>query len=102
MRPEPGALKDEFVDVDPDRHLYFRSAFIMNHAMGEWRSGGPQRQLRRLVPKHAVRQGVVADRSIVGVHIRRGDNVLSRSRSPTAAFQRRMDALLRETPEVSR
>ena len=38
MRPEPGALKDEYVDVDPDRHLYFRSAFVMNHAMGEWRS----------------------------------------------------------------
>lgn len=98
MRPEPGALKDEYVDVDPDRHLYFRSAFVMNHAMGEWRSasdaldsshppspllslltprwpflfagGGPQRQLRRLVPSLAVRDGIVADRSMVGVHIR--------------------------------
>ena len=32
--------------------------------------GGPQRQLRRLIPSLAVRNGIVADRSMVGVHIR--------------------------------
>ena len=55
MRPEPGAVKDEPVDVDPDRHLVFRSAFVMNHPLGGWASGGPQRQLRRLRPSDEVR-----------------------------------------------
>jgi hypothetical protein len=31
MRPEPGAIKDEEIKVDRRRHLYFKSAFIMNH-----------------------------------------------------------------------
>ena len=78
MRPEPGAVKDEFVDIDPDRHLYFRSAFVMNHAMGEWRSGGPQRQLRRLQPVRAVQSQLVADHSMVGLHVR---NVFDAPRS---------------------
>jgi hypothetical protein len=43
MRGEAGAHKDEPVDVDPDRHLYFKSAYMMNHPMGKWSSGGPQR-----------------------------------------------------------
>ena len=54
MRPEPGAIKDEVVDVDPDRHLFFRSAFVMNHPLGAWASGGPQRQIRRLIPSPQV------------------------------------------------
>ena len=54
MRPEPGAVKDEPVDVDPDRHLVFRSAFVMNHPLGGWASGGPQRQIRRLKPSAEV------------------------------------------------
>ena len=55
MRPEPGAAKGELVDPDPERHLYFKSGFVMNHEMGAWRSGGPQRQLRRLQPVKEVR-----------------------------------------------
>lgn len=43
MRGEPGAVKEEAVEVDPDRHLYFKSAYVMNHPMGRWASGGPQR-----------------------------------------------------------
>ena len=41
MRPEPGAVKDAPVDVDVDRHLYFKSGFVMNHppARGSTRSG---------------------------------------------------------------
>ena len=70
MRPEPGAVKDEFVDIDPDRHLYFKSAFVMNHVMGDWRSGGPQRQLRLLQPVKRVRSLLVADHSMVGLHVR--------------------------------
>jgi hypothetical protein len=50
MRPEPGAVKDEEVHVDANRHLYFRSAFVMNHPWGDWSSGGPQRQILRLHP----------------------------------------------------
>ena len=38
-----GAVKMEAVDIDPDRHLYFKSAYVMNHPMGHWASGGPQR-----------------------------------------------------------
>ena len=70
MRPEPGAIKDEAVDVDPDRHLYFKSAFMMNHPLGDWRSGGPQRQIRRLRPRQAVARLLVTDRSMVGLHVR--------------------------------
>ena len=54
MRPEPGAIKDEEVIVDPGRHLFFRSAFVMNHPLGAWASGGPQRQIRRLIPSPQV------------------------------------------------
>ena len=34
MRPEAGAVKDAPVDPDPQRHLYFKSAFPMSHRMG--------------------------------------------------------------------
>ena len=56
MRPEPGAIKDELVEVDRDRHLFFRSAFVMNHPQGMWQSGGPQRQIRRLRPAAQARR----------------------------------------------
>ena len=48
MNGEPGAIKQEPVDLDPSRHLYFRSAYVMNHAMGKWTSEGPQRCSRLL------------------------------------------------------
>ena len=70
MRPEPGAVKDEPVDVDPDRHLFFRSAFVMNHPLGSWLSGGPQQQIRRLKPSAQVERLLVADRAMVGLHVR--------------------------------
>jgi hypothetical protein len=70
MRGEPGALKDEVVEVDPNRHLYFKSAYVMNHPMGKWVSGGPQRQVQSLVPTEAVSQFLIADRSMVGLHVR--------------------------------
>ena len=43
MNGEPGAIKQQPVDLDPSRHLYFRSAYVMNHPMGKWTSEGPQR-----------------------------------------------------------
>ena len=91
MRPEPGAVKDELVDADPDRHLYFRSAFVMNHAMGEWQSGGPQRQLRRLMPADSVARHLVADRSMVGIHIRNVFDVPREHRGASPHPDRRYD-----------
>ena len=38
MRPEAGAVKDALVEPDPRRHLYFKSAFVMSHPMGDWHS----------------------------------------------------------------
>lgn len=70
MRGEPGAFKDEPVEVDPDRHLYFRSAYVMNHPVGQWASGGPQRQIQRLRPVGDVQRLLVADRTMVGLHVR--------------------------------
>ena len=70
MRGEPGAVKDEAVDVDPDRHLYFKSAYVMNHAMGQWASDGPRQQILRLRPVPFVRLRLVADHFMVGLHVR--------------------------------
>ena len=70
MRPEPGAVKDEPVEVDPERHLFFRSAFVMNHPLGGWPSGGPQRQIRKLQPSAEVSKLLVANKLMVGLHIR--------------------------------
>jgi len=68
MRPEPGAIKDEYVRVNPSLHLYFKSAFIMNHPVGKWNHA--QRHLQTLVPVPAVARMLVADRSMVGLHVR--------------------------------
>ena len=70
MRGEPGAFKDEPVEVDPDRHLYFRSAYVMNHQLGQWSSGGPRRQIQRLQPVPKVQRLLVADRTMIGLHVR--------------------------------
>ncbi|EOD07887.1 hypothetical protein EMIHUDRAFT_249290 [Emiliania huxleyi CCMP1516] len=50
MRPEPGAVKDAPIIPDPRRHLYFKSAFVMNHAHGKWTHA--QQQIQRLVGLH--------------------------------------------------
>ena len=70
MRGELGAFKEEPIEVDPDRHLYFRSAYVMNHPAGKWDSGGPQQQIKRLRPVSKVQRMLVADRSMVGLHVR--------------------------------
>jgi len=70
MRGEPGAFKDERVEVDPDRHLYFRSAYVMNHPVGQWFGGGPQREIQRLQPVDEVQKMLVADHSMIGIHVR--------------------------------
>jgi len=68
MRPEPGAVKDEPIEPDPQRHLYFKSAFLMSHPMGSWRTA--QRQMGGLTPVAEVVAGLVADDTMVGLHVR--------------------------------
>ena len=41
MRPEPGAVKDAYVEADLSRHLYFKSGFIMNRPAGGWNAQRP-------------------------------------------------------------
>jgi len=68
MRPEPGSVKDKLVVPDPDRHIYFKSGFLMNHKFGRWSRA--QRKLQQLVPTKEVLRQLVADKSMVGLHIR--------------------------------
>ena len=68
MRPEPGAIKDEWVEVDPQRHLWFKSGFVMNHRFGHFRYA--QYQMQHLTPAKMVTDLLVANRAMVGLHIR--------------------------------
>jgi len=68
MRPEPGAVKDAPVQADPRRHLYFKSGFIMNHPYGKWKHA--QRFMQLLTPTAEISSRIVADKSMVGLHIR--------------------------------
>jgi len=68
MRPEPGAIKDEPIKPDPQRHLYFKSAFLMSHRMGGWHMA--QRQIARLTPVAEVAARLVANKTMVGLHVR--------------------------------
>mmetsp|Transcript_13376 Transcript_13376/g.31847 ORF Transcript_13376/g.31847 Transcript_13376/m.31847 type:complete len:467 (-) Transcript_13376:237-1637(-) len=68
MRPEPGAIKDEYVRINGRLHLYFKSAFIMNHPHGKWRHA--QRYVQKLVPVPEVSRRIIADSTMVGLHIR--------------------------------
>ena len=68
MRPEPGAVKDAFVEADLNRHLYFKSAFIMNHPAGGWKFA--QRQIQRLTPVDRIAEMLQANKNMVGLHVR--------------------------------
>ena len=68
MRPEPGAIKDEEIFVDPRRHLYFKSGFIMNHPAGGWKFA--QRQIQRLTPVDRIAEMLQANKNMVGLHVR--------------------------------
>ena len=56
------------IEPDPQRHLYFKSAFLMSHPMGSWRTA--QRQMGGLTPVAEVVAGLVADDTMVGLHVR--------------------------------
>lgn len=68
MRPEPGAVKDAAVVVDQNRHLYFKSAFLMNHPQGGWAFA--RHQIQKLVSANPVQNMLVTNRSLVGLHVR--------------------------------
>ena len=69
MRPDAWpALRDAPVEPDPLRHLYFRSASVMRHPMGSWRAA--QRQMNRLAPVAEVAMRLVANKGMVGLHVR--------------------------------
>ena len=68
MRPEPGAVKDAFVEADLSRHLYFKSGFIMNHPAGGWKFA--QRQIQRLTPVDRIAEMLQANKKMVGLHVR--------------------------------
>ena len=68
MRPEPGAVKDAYVEADLSRHLYFKSGFIMNHPAGGWKFA--QRQIQRLTPVDRIAEMLQANKNMVGLHVR--------------------------------
>jgi hypothetical protein len=68
MRPEPGAVKDAQVEPDAQKHLYFKSAFLMNHPAGIWRAAQPQ--VEKLTPVAEVASKLVADKGMIGLHVR--------------------------------
>ena len=74
--------KDAEVTLPAERHLWWRSAFLMNHPHGGWKEA--RRALRVLVPNAAVEAQLVASRQMVGVHVR---NVFDAPRDATTAAQ---------------
>ena len=56
------------VDLPKERHVYFKSGYVINQASGCWAVA--QQQLKKLVPAPAVIRLLVSNRSMVGVHVR--------------------------------
>lgn len=122
MEIEAGAIKDALIEIDEDKDLYVRSAYVLNSPLSDWNA--ENEQLRRLVPSKAVRDIVgridVAGR--VGVHVRmeagKGldhnswDSIENwteeshrqihywREKSHYSRFIRRIDDLFREQPDL--
>ena len=78
----PLPLPTEQVTLPPRRHLWWRSAFLMNHARGRWAHAGAE--LRALKPSAAVAARVVATADMVGVHVR---NVFDAPRDAATAHE---------------
>ena len=81
------AEKDARVELPAGRHLWWRSAFLMNHAQGRWGHAGAE--LRALRPSAAVAARVVATADMVGVHVR---NVFDAPRDAATANETLGDA----------
>ena len=86
MHGEEGAEKGAPIVPDPARHLYFRSAFLMNHSAGAWGKGAWYLQ-HTLAPHRAIASQLIASRSMVGLHVRSVivDSVIRSTRRPAAA-----------------
>ena len=80
MRPEPGAIKDERVWNDPQMHTYFKSGFLMNHSVGDWKYAYWYLQL--LTPVDRVERMLVTDRTMLGLHVR---NIFDAPRDASSA-----------------
>lgn len=63
-----GRRKLPWIDLDQSRHVFVQTAFQLAHARGEWRYA--KWQLRALQPAPEVASKLLADGSMVGVHVR--------------------------------
>lgn len=68
MKNDDSGEKNARINIDLDRHLFVRSAFVLNHHRGGWEFA--RAQLRSLVPVKQVTSMLVADASMVGLHVR--------------------------------
>lgn len=68
MPGESGSVKREWVRLDRSRHLFVRTAYRIAHERGEWPFAA--RKLRELRPRSELVQWLVADSSMVGLHVR--------------------------------
>ena len=68
MKSDDSSEKNARINIDMDRHLFVRSAFVLNHHRGGWEFA--RAQLRSLVPVKAVKSKLVADTSMLGLHVR--------------------------------
>ena len=65
---EGGSVKREWVRIDEHRHLFVRTPYRIAHERGEWPYAA--RQLRQLRPRPELASQVVADASLIGLHVR--------------------------------
>ena len=68
MPGEAGSVKREWVRLDHARHLFVKTAYRIAHERGEWPFAA--RKLRELRPRRAILQGLQADSSMIGLHVR--------------------------------
>ena len=68
MPGEAGAVKREWVRMHARQHLFVRSAYRVAHERGEWPY--TMRKLRELRPLPPVAAQLVADSSMIGLHVR--------------------------------
>ena len=68
MKSDESSEKNARINIDVTRHLFVRSAFVLNHHRGGWEFA--RAQLRSLVPAKAVASKLVADSSMLGLHVR--------------------------------
>ena len=93
----PLSTRQKQVQLPAGRHLWWRSAFLMNHARGRWAQAGTE--LRTLRPSAAVAARVVTTADMVGVHVR---NVFDAPRDAATASETLGDAATPSPPVPQR